>query len=386
MILGKFSSLTFELQKWGSELINTILYNYLFCFKCNSFVTNAMKKINHKILRQLIILMLILFLGGLIIKYMLPYISGVLGALTLYVVLRKWMLTLIQKGFRRTWAALLLIFAAFIGIFLPIIGAGFMLSSEIGNLANKSEQVTKAFKEQVFQLEKYIQYDLSSTIDPKQASGWLTDNLQGFASGTFNLFISLGILLFILYYMLQSPKQLKDSLMEYIPLSNKTLVTLGKEINNVVKSNAIAIPLVALAQGIIALIGFFIFGIDNPLFWFVIVTIGSMIPFIGTFIGIFPVFVLTLASGNNFAAWGILLYGILVVGMTDNLIRLAVLKKIDSTHPIITLIGVLIGLPLFGFVGLIFGPLILNLFLVIVKIYKQQYGIQKSHKKSETKM
>ncbi|MEP2058371.1 MAG: AI-2E family transporter [Maribacter litoralis] len=329
---------------------------------------------------------LIIFLGGLIIKYMLPYISGVLGALTLYVVLRKWMLKLINKGVKRMWAAMLLIFIAFIGIFIPLTGAGFMLSSELGNLADKSEQVTKAFKDQLFQVEKYIDYDVSSTIDPKQASGWLTDNMQGFASGTFNVFISLGILLFLLYYMLKSPKQLKDSLLEYIPLSNKNLVTLGKEIDNVVRSNAIAIPLVALAQGIIALIGFYIFGVDNPLFWFVIVTIGSMIPFIGTFIGIFPVFVLSLASGDEFQAWGILLYGILVVGMTDNLIRLFVLKSLDSTHPLITLIGVLIGIPLFGFVGLIFGPLIINLFLIIVKIYKQQYGIQKSSKQEENRM
>ncbi|WP_339628784.1 AI-2E family transporter [uncultured Maribacter sp.] len=345
-----------------------------------------MKRINHKIIRQLIILLLIIFLGGLIIKYMLPYISGVLGALTLYVILRKWMLKLINKGLKRTWAALLLIIAAIIGIFLPLSGAVFMLSSELGNLADKSEQVTMALKEQIFQLEKYVQYDVSSTIDPEQASGWLTENLQGFASGTFNMFISFGILLFLLYYMLKSPKQLKDSLLEYLPLSNNTLVILGKEIESVVRSNAIAIPLVALAQGVIALIGFFIFGIENPLFWFVIVTIGSMIPFIGTFIGIFPVFVLSMASGNDFQAWGILLYGILVVGMTDNLIRLFVLKKLDSIHPLITLIGVLIGIPLFGFVGLIFGPLIISLFLIIVKIYKQQYGIQTSRKKVETKM
>lgn len=345
-----------------------------------------MKRMNHKIIRQLIILLLIIFLGGLIIKYMLPYISGVLGALTLYVILRKWMIKLINKGIKKSRAALLLIFAATIGIFIPLSGAVLMLSSELGNLADKSEEVTKALKEQIFQLEKYIQYDVSSTIDPKQASGWLTENLQGFASGTFNMIISLGILLFILYYMLISPKQLKESLLEYLPLSNKTLVILGKEIDSVVRSNAIAIPLVALAQGIIALIGFFIFGIENPLFWFVIVTIGSMIPFIGTFIGIFPVFVLSIASGNDFQAWGVLLYGILVVGLTDNVIRLFVLKKLDSIHPLITLIGVLIGIPLFGFVGLIFGPLIISLFLIIVKIYKQQYGIQTSRQKVEAKM
>ncbi|WP_317044110.1 AI-2E family transporter [Maribacter cobaltidurans] len=310
---------------------------------------------------------------------MLPYISGVLGALTLYVVLRKWMFKLLKKGWRETWAAMLLIFAAFIGICIPLSGAVLMLGSEIGNLANKSEQVTSAFKEQVFLLEKHIGYDVSSAIDPKQASSWITNNLSGFASSTVNVFISLGVLLFILYFMLKNSNNIKDSLMEYIPLSKKTLRILGEEIDHVVSSNAIAIPLVAIAQGIIALIGFFIFGIENPLFWFVIVTIGSMVPFIGTFLGIFPVFVLSMANGNEFQAWGILLYGLVVVGSTDNLIRLFLLQKLDSTHPIITLIGVLVGIPLFGFVGLIFGPLIINLFLVVIKIYKRQYGLRKSN-------
>ncbi|WP_367186924.1 hypothetical protein [Maribacter confluentis] len=92
-------------------------------------------------------------------------------------------------------AATLLIIASLLGIFIPLTGAAFMLGAEIGNLADKSEEVTKAFKEQIFKLEKYAGYDLSSAIDPKQASGWLTDNLQGFASGTFTILISLGILL-----------------------------------------------------------------------------------------------------------------------------------------------------------------------------------------------
>lgn len=311
---------------------------------------------------------------------MLPYISGILGALTLYVILRKWMIKLLERGWKRSWASILLIFLAFIGICIPLAGAVLMLGFEIGNLADKSEQVITAFKQQVFIMEKYLGYEVSTAIDPEQSSTWISEYLSGFASGTVNVFISLGVLLFILYYMLKSPRELKDSIMEYIPLSNKTILILGKEIDHVVRSNAIAIPLVAVAQGIIALIGFFIFGIENPLFWFVIVTIGSMVPFVGTFLGIFPVFILTLASGNDFQAWGILLYGLVVVGSTDNLIRLFLLQKLDSTHPLITLIGVIVGIPLFGFVGLIFGPLIIHLFLVVVKMYKKKYGVQKANK------
>ena len=142
----------------------------------------------------------------------------------------------------------------------------------------------------------------------------------------------------------------------------------------VVRSNAIGIPLVAFAQGIIALIGFLIFGVEEPFFWFVIVTIGSMIPFVGTLVGIFPVFLISLSSGETFQAWAILIYGIVVVGTTDNVIRLYVLKKLDDVHPLITLIGVIVGVPIFGFIGLIFGPLLISLFIALVSVYKKEYS------------
>jgi predicted PurR-regulated permease PerM len=99
-----------------------------------------------------------------------------------------------------------------------------------------------------------------------------------------------------------------------------------------------------------------------------------MIPFVGSLLGVIPVFLLTLSSGDMFQAWGVLLYGFVIVGATDNILRLFVLKHLDQIHPLITLTGVLVGVPLFGFVGLIFGPLIISLFLIILDIYKKEYG------------
>jgi predicted PurR-regulated permease PerM len=222
---------------------------------------------------------------------------------------------------------------------------------------------------------------LAQKINVSEVSVWVADNLEGFAGGTFNIFIAIGIMYFILYYMLTNRSELKNSLYEYIPISEKNLKIIGEESQAMVRSNAIGIPLVAIAQGIIALIGFLIFNINDPFFWFIIVTVGSMIPFVGTLIGILPIFIVTLSSGNSFSAWGILIYGMLVVGSTDNIIRLFVLKKLDNVHPLITLIGVIVGVPLFGFIGLIFGPLLISLFLVIVRIYRKEFGAQHDNKK-----
>ena len=156
-------------------------------------------------------------------------------------------------------------------------------------------------------------------------------------------------------------------------MKKENVKLVGNEMKAMVRSNALGIPLVAIAQGIVALIGFLIFGVQDPFFWFVIVTIGSMIPFVGTALGIIPVFILEISTGNTFTAWAILIYGFTVVGATDNIIRIYVLKKLDNVHPLITLIGVIVGVPLFGFIGLIFGPLMISLFLVLIKIYQKEY-------------
>ena len=334
-----------------------------------------MKSISPNIIRQVFVLLLILLMGSLIFKEMVPYLSGVLGAVTIYVLLRSWMKGLVKK---RNWhpdlAAGMLMLLSFIGILLPVSGIVLMLGNKIGNAVQNSEDVIKALKAQLGEWESQLGYDLTSQIDASAISSWVSTQLQSFAGGTFNMFIAIGLMYFMLYYMLTNRKELKESLFDYIPIGDNNLKTIGDEANAMVRANAIGIPLVALAQGIVALIGFLIFGVDDPFFWFVITTIGSMIPFIGTLLGILPVFILSLSTGDTFQAWGILLYGFIIVGSTDNVFRMYVLKKLDNVHPLITFIGVIVGVPLFGFIGLIFGPLLISLFLIILRIYRKEYG------------
>ncbi|AIY12891.1 MULTISPECIES: AI-2E family transporter [Cellulophaga] len=341
-----------------------------------------MNAINPKVIRQLFIILLILLMSSLIFKEMLPYLSGVLGAITFYVLLRKPMSKLVKRGWNPDLAVSLLLIASVIGILIPVGGIAMMLASKIENTVAHSEEAIKASKEQLGTWEDKIGYDITSKIDASAFSNWLSENLQSFAGGTFNILIALGLMYFMLYYMLTNRRQLRESLYEYIPIGNDNLKVIGKDVQTMVRSNALGIPLVALAQGIVALIGFLIFNIEQPFFWSIVVFIGSMIPFVGTFIGTLPVFILTLSSGNDFQAWGILIYGIVIIGSTDNLLRLFILKKIDNVHPLITLLGVIVGVPLFGFIGLIFGPLLISLFLIVLRIYKEEYG-QEVHNKEQ---
>lgn len=312
-------------------------------------------------------------MAGLIFMELAPYLSGVLGAITFYVLLRKPMLYLTRKGWTAHWAALTLCILSFVGILLPVTGVILMLGNKISRVAANSSKVATALKDQVIDWEHKFGINFADKIDVSGVTGWISDNLQSFAGSTFNIFIAIGLMYFLLYYLFTDHNLSKNSIGDYLPVNRHNLKVIGDEISMMVRSNAIGIPLVALAQGFVALIGFLIFGVQDPFFWFVITTIGSMIPFVGTLVGIVPVFILEMSLGNTFGAWAVLIYGFVVVGSTDNLFRLYVLKKLDNVHPLITLIGVIVGVPLFGFIGLIFGPLLISLFLVLLSIYKKEF-------------
>lgn len=335
-----------------------------------------MKYISPHIIRQIFVLLLIGLMGTLIVREMLPYLSGVLGAITIYVILRKPMKKMISKGWNTSLSAIILMIVSFVCIMVPVVGLGLLMGTKIQYAVDNSQKVIDATKQQLEKAGDYMNMDVSSNIDTSAITTWLSENLQDLAGGTFTMGLSIFIMYFLLFFMLTNMKSLKTSLFKYLPIKDKNIETIGIETNEQVKANALGIPLVALGQGLVGLVGFLIFGIPDPFFWAAIVTIGSMIPFVGSALGTIPVFLLTLSNGNTFEAWGILIYGIVAIGATDNIFRLYVLKRLDNVHPLITLIGVIVGVPLFGFIGLIFGPLLVSLFLIVLSIYKNEYGIE----------
>lgn len=332
-----------------------------------------MNIIKPKIIQQIFMLLLIVLIGVIIFREIILYLSGILGAITIYVLLRNIMAKLVHKGWRPEFAAGFLMLVSFITILVPVTGAILMLSNKVEKASDNAKKVFEVIKIRLEDWENYLGFQFADNIDSSDISSKLTENISIIAGSAFNTFIAISIMYFLLYYMFTNRKLFRETLIEYIPISKENLKLLGNEVQEMVRANALGIPLVAIAQGIVALIGFLIFGIESPFFWAVAVTIGSMIPFVGNFLGTIPVFILTLSNGDTVQAWGILIYGIVIVGITDNIIRLYVLRRLDNVHPLITLIGVIIGIPLFGFIGLIFGPLLISLFLIIVRIYRKEY-------------
>jgi predicted PurR-regulated permease PerM len=111
-------------------------------------------------------------------------------------------------------------------------------------------------------------------------------------------------------------------------------------------------------------------GYKDPVFWGVITAFISFVPVLGPPVVFVPAAILQIADGNNFAGWAMLIFGFVVIINIDNVLRFIIAKKVGNIHPIITVIGVIIGIPLFGILGLVFGPLLLSYFILLVKIYE----------------
>ncbi|RYZ20229.1 MAG: AI-2E family transporter, partial [Sphingobacteriales bacterium] len=141
-----------------------------------------------------------------------------------------------------------------------------------------------------------------------------------------------------------------------------------------VRSNAIGIPLLALSQGVVAAVGYIIFQVPEPLMWGVLTGVFSMLPLVGSAIIWLPICVYMFAIGEVGMGIGLLLFSVIITGSIDNVLRFTLLKKLGDVHPLITVLGVIVGLPLFGFMGLIFGPLMISYLLLLIKIYRVEFS------------
>ena len=136
---------------------------------------------------------------------------------------------------------------------------------------------------------------------------------------------------------------------DILPFNEANTQEVIHEINMIVRSNAIGIPLLAIIQGGVAMIGYLIFGAPNVLVLGFLTCFATIIPMVGTALIWFPVAAYLAVTGDWFNAIGLAAYGGIVISQSDNLIRFILQKKMADTHPLITIFGVVIGLPLFGF-------------------------------------
>lgn len=316
-------------------------------------------------------LILIMVLGIFIFFELYSFIDALLGAIILYVLLRPLMISLtVKKKWKKGWAAVALMFGSFVAVLVPLFGFSYLLISKLSLVSGNSSflvQAVKTIDEKIYTLFNIRILSAENLADFQKKAA---DYISGFLGETLSVLADVGIMYLLLYYMLVNTGKLEEEINSHLPLSRESIKMFSDELRKQTYSNAIGSPVMALVQGIFAWLGYLIFGLQDAFFWGMMTGFVSFIPIAGSTLIWLPAGLYQYSSGMHWQGIAICLYGILVIGTIDNVFRFVFQKKFADVHPLITVFGVIIGLKVFGVPGLIFGPLLMSWFLILIRIYK----------------
>src|SRR3954471_951117 len=223
-------------------------------------------------------------------------------------------------------------------------------------------------------IERFNLTDLSA-LREKLTSGLMTGGQilapQALSIGmnTFDFVIRLGIMLYLLFFLLRDGKALAEGIREAIPLRGEQKAALFTRFADVVRATVKGGILVAMAQGTLGGIAFWFLGIHAALLWAVLMAFLSLIPAIGATLVWLPVAIYFLATGAVWQGIGLILYGVLVIGLVDNLLRPFLVGKGSKLPDYVVLISTLGGIEVFGLNGFVIGPMIAAMFMVSWEIF-----------------
>lgn len=322
----------------------------------------------------------VLFLSFLVFK---PY----LGALCVAVILRIVFDAFHEKVLRfargsENFAAILSTLAIVFFIITPLIFVGVFLFDDIQNLYLKivSGNIDFSFVERLTSPERdFIRsfipdfsFDLREYA--REGLSFLLAHIGSVFSSIVSLIFNFFLMLLALFYLFRDGNRFRKNLIFLSPLSDNydesLLVRLSDGVSSVVKGSLS----VAIIQGILSALGFFIFGVPNPILWGSFAAVAALVPNLGTAIVVLPAIIFLFWNGAAGSALGLLIWGIVIIGLIDNLLAPHFMKKGLKVHPFLVLLGVLGGFAFFGPLGFLVGPVLVALLMALLDMYPSIVG------------
>jgi predicted PurR-regulated permease PerM len=271
---------------------------------------------------------------------------------------------------------MLFILVSLVIISIPIYITVTLISPKINDLVNNQSKIIEGIKVFSTKVSNYIGIKILTDENTRSISQKLTSYLPKILNSTLNLLTNIVMMFFLLYFLLVNGKELETYLNKVIPLKRHNVEQLASETKRMIRANAVGIPIICVVQGLFATLGYWMFGVEDWGVWGFLTGIFAFFPLVGTMVIWVPVMLYMLATGHNWAGFGLGIYSLVVTGNVDYITRMGLLKKIGDVHPLITVLGVIVGLNLFGFMGFIFGPLLVSYFIILVKIYFNEFAIE----------
>ncbi|TAJ52664.1 MAG: AI-2E family transporter [Chitinophagaceae bacterium] len=329
---------------------------------------------DHKINRY-IFLAIILIFAGFLLYSLVEFFTAFLAAIMFYVLSKHFVEWLIKKkNWSKSAAAVLVIVISFFIILVPISLMAAMLFKKAQNIGTDVQGiVVQPLQHLDAVLQEHFHVKLITDKTIAEAQSFVTSLISSLLSQGLNLLGTITMMYFFLYFLIVNINRMEAAIIFYLPFNRKKIELFGHELKAQTFSNAVGVPLVAIAQGTVAYISYLIAGIDEPGFWAVFTGFASIIPIVGTGLIWVPMSIIILANNHIWQGIFLLSWGLIILSSVDNVVRFVLARKMADVHPVVTILGVIVGIRYFGITGLIFGPLIISYFIILLRIYYLEY-------------
>lgn len=322
-------------------------------------------------------LSLILIIGIGIIYMLKEYVTPILSAVILSFLLYPLYQYTLKKTKNELTASMLIFLSIFLIIIVPISIISSVVLNHINDI-NFSEDTLVKYENSLYELTgKKIMISEGLINVEQNLKSDLRTTLPKLMSYTSHFFLSIFIMFYIMFYLFTEKHKFLENVISMLPFSQKNSEYLLDESGKVVRAVFLGQLITAVIQGLLGMFAFILVGAPNAIFWGIIMIFLSIIPTIGAFLVWIPVGLILIFNGHLWGGIFILLWGAVVVSQIDNFVRPKLVNRFADIHPIETFLGIFMGIATFGFIGIIIGPLIMSLFSTLIKVFRQEYSIDK---------
>ncbi|MBN1175354.1 AI-2E family transporter [Candidatus Woesearchaeota archaeon] len=321
---------------------------------------------------------LLVFLVVFLLWTLKPFFNAFFGAFLIFFLFKNLNVKLQERfSWSKSMSASVIMVVATLVVLIPLFIGSSLLVGEVTEIISNPQPLIDGVGKVTSITQMYsIPVDLSNSINElvTKTSSMISNMLFNLAGNVIQVFLNLVIFYFTLFFLLVQKETFQESIRPYIPFSKKNSDKLVKKFKDITYATVVASGLIALFQGVFIGIGFWIFGLNSPIFWGFIALVVSFLPVLGVPIIWIPAALIQIFSYHRYGAGlGLIIWGVFSY-ISDSFLRPIIQKKVGEIHPLVTIVGVFIGLPLFGLLGLFIGPLLISYTLLIIQIYAEEYG------------
>ncbi len=340
---------------------------------------------------------IVLFIALIVLVFFIirPFIVVILTSMILAYIFFPLYKLINRKLRRKNLSALITISLAILIITIPLIFAMNALAKEarVNYLLIKQ----RIFGDDIFQCENDTPFCMLSSqarkflAEPQvkyyvdtatqRATNFLVESISDFLFSIPAIIFNIFIMIFIMFFLFRDGAEMMKKLEDIILLRKLHRKRIIRKFDNVMHAVVFGHIVVSFIQGAVGALGLFILGVKSPILLGLLMALLAIIPIVGPPLVWLPIAVLMifdgyLAESNWLIIKGIILilYGAFVIGLIDNLLKPKIIGDKAKVHPVLVLLGVLGGLAMFGFVGIVIGPVVLAVFMTFLQIYQQEKG------------